>query len=306
MRRALIIVNPVAGHQHPRGVADHAAGILRDDGWTARVAETAAAGHATELAREHGKGAGLVVVVGGDGTLRETVVGLRDTASTAPLGFVPMGNANVVARELGIPRAPREAVEVLRHGKALSIDVGRVGEEIFLAMVGVGYDGWTTAGVGRMRATRLGGFVYRHGGSSLIYLLAGLPALLRLWPGRVRLRVDGAVLPRRFPSVLVCNTETYALGWAMTPGARIDDGRLDFQANRRSAPWFVLWSLAAGVARRPAPPLIAEYGRGTEVCVEADAPFRWQMDGDPMPPARRLEIGVLPAYTRILVPADGA
>ena len=221
MRRTVIIVNPTAGQARPLAVAEDARRFLEATGWTAEILPTEAPGHATELAREHAAGVERVVVVGGDGTLRETVVGMPDR--TVPVALVPIGKANVVARDLRIPRTPAAAVRALASERVVAMDVGRVDDSIFLAMVGVGYDGWVTAGVGRMRAGRAGAWLYRHGGSSLIYLLAGLPSLLRLRPTRVRVTIDGAESPRAYPSLVVSNTETYSLGWSMTPGASLHD-----------------------------------------------------------------------------------
>ncbi len=302
MKRAFVIVNPVAGEQRPMQAAADTRAHLEQAGWIVQVVPTEHPGHATELARECGRDQDLVVVVGGDGTLRETVVGLH--GQDTPVGLVPVGKANVVARELGIPRRPRQAIRVLTSGRARSMDAGQVGESVFLAMVGIGYDGWALAAVGWMRSTRWGAFLYRHGGSTLIYILAGLPALLRLVPNRVEVRCDGKRLAHRYPSLIIANTETYALGWAMTPGARTDDGRLDHQANRRSAPWFVMVTLLAAILRRRVPRWVAEYGSGRTYQVRADQPFRWQVDGDPMPPTAELQIDILPAYARILVPAE--
>ena len=88
--------------------------------------------------------------------------------------------------------------------------------------------------------------------------------------------VDGAEVPGRFPSLLISNTEIYALGWSMTPGARADDGVLDHQLNRGTAPWFVLWTLAAAVLHRRLPGWLAEHGRGRQYTVRSDTPFRWR------------------------------
>lgn len=301
MRRALVIVNPVAGEQKPLQVAAATRSHLEAAGWQVDALTTVGAGHATKLAREHGADRALVVVVGGDGTLRETVIGLHDHG--VPVGLVPIGKANVVARELGIPRTAAAAIELLSVGTARPMDAGQVGDSVFLAMVGIGYDGWATAGVGWMRATRGGGFLYRHRCASLVYAVAGVPALLRFFPGKVKVYCDEVALPGRYPSMVVSNTETYALGWAMTPGATVDDGRLDHQANRRSAPWFVLTTLLAAILRRRVPRLIAEYGSGRRYRVVSDRPFRWQVDGDPMTPVRQLEIEVLPGYAQIVAPA---
>jgi len=298
--RAFIIVNPVAGEQRPLRIADAAAESLRRAEWQVEVRPTERCGHATELVQQRGS-TDLVVVVGGDGTLRETVAGLQ--GDPTPVGFVPIGKANVMARELGIPRSPHAAIRVLTSGTATAIDVGTVGDRIFLAMVGVGYDGWVTAGVDAFRARPWGQWLYRHGGSTLLYVLAGLPALLRLRPTRVALEADGVRLPGRYPSVIVSNAATYAIGWEMTPGADVRDGQLDHQANRRAAPWFVAWTTVASMLRVRLPALVAEYGSAGNYRISADEPFRWQVDGDPMPPATELNIGLLAGHARLIVPA---
>ncbi len=301
MQRAVVIANPIAGQGAPMRAAEEARGHLEHHGWEVGVRPTSATGHATEIVQQCLHSTELIVVVGGDGTVREAVAGL-DGASV-PVGFVPMGNANVLARELRIPRNPQHSIPLLTAGEPLAIDVGRVEGMIFLSMVSVGYDGWTIAGVDWLRGTRVGGWLYRHGGSSCLYVLAGLPPLLlRTVPNRVRIEADGQLLTRRYPSAVFSNAEAYGLGWAMTPGANIRDGRLDHQANRRSAPWFVLWTIAASILHRRVPGVVAEYGGAAGYRVTADRPFRWQVDGDPMPPRRELHIELLPRHARIVAP----
>ena len=299
--RALIIVNPVAGEQRPLRIAEEAAEYLRRADWAVDIRPTERGGHATELARQRGE-RDMLVVVGGDGTLRETVAGLEG-AETA-VGFVPIGKANVMARELGIPRSPHAAIRVLTTGTARPVDVGTVGDRIFLSHVGVGYDGWVTAGVDAFRARPWGQWLYRHGASTLLYVLAGLPPLLRLRATRVVLAADGVALAGRYPSVIVCNAAAYAIGWEMTPGADVHDGQLDYQANRRSAPWFVAWTTIASMMKVRLPGVVAEYGRARSYRISAAKPFRWQADGDSMPPTTELEIGLLAGHVRLIVPAS--
>lgn len=304
MRKALIIVNPRAGEQRPERVADRARAHLERGGWSVAVAATQRAGHATELAAARGRGLDRVVVVGGDGTLRETVAGLAGEGPAVAL--VPIGKANVVARELGIPLRTEPAIAWITDGIARSMDVGTVGDAIFLAMVGVGYDAAVTEGVRRLRRARAGSLLYNHGGASAVYALAGLPPLLPVRRPALRVVVDDRPLPDCYRGLIVSNTETYATGWSMTPGADPGDGCLDHQANRRTAPWFVLWTLVAAASRRRLPSLVADYGRGRRYLVQASVPFPWQLDGDSMPRARELRIGVRPRYVRILVPAEPA
>jgi len=298
--RALIIVNPVAGEQRPLRIAEEAAEYLRRADWHVDIEPTEHGGHATELVRQRGE-RDLLVVIGGDGTLRETVAGLAGDAT--PVGFVPIGKANVMARELGIPRSPHAAIRILTTGRPTPIDVGTVGDRIFLSMVGVGYDGWVTAGVDAFRARPWGQWLYRHGGSTLLYVLAGMPALLRFRPTCVALEADGVALAGRYPSVIISNAATYAIGWEMTPGADVHDGQLDHQANRRSAPWFVAWTTIASMFKTRLPALVAEYGRAGCYRISADEPFRWQVDGDSMPSTTELEIGLLAGHVRLIVPS---
>jgi diacylglycerol kinase family enzyme len=301
MQHAEIIVNPIAGQGAPMRVAEDARRHLEAHGWEVGLRSTSATGHATELAKEGLDGADLIVVVGGDGTVREVVAGLD--GAPVPVGFVPMGNANVLARELRIPQSPVHSIPLLTTGEPLAIDVGRVDGSIFLCMVSLGFDGWTIGGLDWFRGTRLGAWLYRHGGSSGLFVLAGLPPLLlRLIPNRVAIEADGKALPGRYPSAVFSNAELYGLGWAMTPGADIRDGRLAHQANRRSAPWFVIWTIAAAILHGRVPAMVAEYGAAAAYRVTAERPFRWQVDGDSMPPRRELEIELLPRHALIIAP----
>lgn len=300
MKRALIIVNPTAGRGSPAEAAAAAAAALEGAGWQTRTEQTRHAGHATDIARCLASDADRVVVVGGDGTLRETVVGMPDRQ--VPLGLVPLGNANVMARELGIPRRPEAAAMLAATGAPITIDAGSAGGVVFLAMVGVGFDGRVTAGVGRLRSTMAGAWLYRHS-SAIAYGLAAIPALVDARGARLQILVDGAALPGRHASLIVSNAETYALGWAVTPGADVRDGLLHHQIGRRRAPWFVLAAQLAAVLHRRLPPSVADYGMGCRYRVVGDREFRWQLDGDPMPPARELDIEILPAYLRVVVPA---
>ena len=302
VKRALIIVNPTT----PGGGQDAIASTTREHleaaGWQVEIQATQAAGDARQIAAANAAGVGKLVVLGGDGTLREAVAGLGDQARHVAVGLVPLGNANVVAREVGIPLEPQRAIALLTRGRPRLLDAGRVEDKIFLAMVGVGFDALATAIVGWCRQTRWGSGLYRGGGADLLYVLAAMPALAQLFPQRLSVSVDGSPLPDAYCSVQVCNTETYSTGWSMTPGALPDDGMLDHQAGKRAAAPLVLWVLLAAMLRRRVPPALARYGRGRSYLIRGSRPFRWQMDGDPMPPTQSLQIDVLPAAVRLIAP----
>ncbi|MCA1718451.1 MAG: diacylglycerol kinase family lipid kinase [Actinobacteria bacterium] len=139
-REAIIIGNPKAGRHKGKDHLKRCAEILRSDGLDVEVWPTERPQHATELATL--AGARLVVAAGGDGTMNEVVNGLE---ADATLGILPLGTANVLARELGLPLNAEAACERILAGKERRIDVGvatdRKGRERrFTCMAGIGFD----------------------------------------------------------------------------------------------------------------------------------------------------------------------
>ena len=137
---AVIIGNPNSGRAGSKGYLEHCAKILRDGGLDVEVLNTERPDHATELASLAGDR--LVVAAGGDGTINEVINGL---STEATLGIIPLGTANVLARELRLPLDAERACERLLRGERVRIDLGvatnRDGvERRFACMAGVGFD----------------------------------------------------------------------------------------------------------------------------------------------------------------------
>ena len=144
--RALLVVNPkaTAASAKLRDVLAHAlASEIKLD-----VAETAARGHACELARQAAQdGLDVVVALGGDGTVNEVVNGLlaEGTGADLPaLAVLPAGGTNVFARALGMPNSPVEAtsqlLDALRTGRRRTIGLGRADDRWFTFCAGLGID----------------------------------------------------------------------------------------------------------------------------------------------------------------------
>ena len=116
---AVIIGNPNSGKAGSKGYLERHAKALRAAGLEVEVLNTEHPNHATELAGLAGDR--LIVAAGGDGTGNEVLNGLSRTAT---LGVIPLGTANVLARELGLPLKPDEACEHIVAGNTRRIDVG--------------------------------------------------------------------------------------------------------------------------------------------------------------------------------------
>ncbi|QIN83949.1 hypothetical protein GBA63_15815 [Rubrobacter tropicus] len=147
---AVIIGNPNSGSAGDEGYLEGFADTLRAGGLTVEVLNTERPDHATELAAAAGDrlviaaaaGDRLVIAAGGDGTVNEVLNGL---SAGATLGILPLGTANVLARELGLPLEPQGACERILTGSASRMDVGVAtdddgAERRFACMAGIGFD----------------------------------------------------------------------------------------------------------------------------------------------------------------------
>lgn len=174
-------------------------------------------GHGGELALARGDGYDAVFTLGGDGTAVEVISALA--SGGPPVGVLPGGTGNVLARSLGIPLRIDAAVPALLGGRETRIDLGRLGDgRHFVIGVGVGVDADMIAGASVTMKRRLG---------FLAYFASGIKAGVQLNRFRYRITADGIVHEGEAISVLVANLGRI-LGGLINLGRQIreDDGLL--------------------------------------------------------------------------------
>jgi diacylglycerol kinase (ATP) len=157
-RRALLILNPTAGTRTREG-ARRAVETLRALGVAVAVRETACRGDAERYAASASRADfDVVVAAGGDGTINEVANGLG--RHSPPLAIVPLGTANVLASELGLPLRPEAAARVIAEAQPRPIYVGLANGRRFLQMAGAGFDACVVEGVSAGLKRRLGKGAY--------------------------------------------------------------------------------------------------------------------------------------------------
>lgn len=227
-------------------------------------------------------GADLVIAIGGDGTIRAVCEELAGTG--IPVGIVPAGTGNLLARNLSIPLYLRAAVDVGLNGQDRAIDMVRVSgdamdEAVFLVMAGMGFDAAIMEGVNE-------GFKKKVGW--LAYVWSGLKALM--FPAiKVEVSIDGGEPTfHRARTVVVGNVGTLQGGMPLIPDASLDDGQLDVVLlyPRSFLAWFPLAARVLTKNRRTDETIIRMTGRSVVVRASASAPR--QLDGDLIEPGREL------------------
>ncbi len=300
MERACVIYNPVAGRGRASELARSVEQGLKSAGVSVEVLATEAAGDGKHLALTLSPEVRRIFVVGGDGTLREVASGVLVGGSTAALAHIPLGNANVVARELGVPLNPEAAIPALLDGEVQSFDVLEVNDQLVLAMVGVGYDAQLAMSMESARSG-FGRKWYRFHGDSL-YGLVGVCCLLKPELRRFDLVADGEILYGEFTGCIVSNMRTYAKGWAPNPEADPQDGVMNYSALKPGLFPSTALSLLAAARQRPMSTSLATRGSATDMLISAPNPFHWQADGDAMGLTSELRIHLRPKCLRLVVP----
>ena len=138
----LVVYNPTAGRRRA-SLLWRVLDVLIANGVRVDIAETQSAGHAVRLARDAAfRDESLVVAAGGDGTIAEVASGI--IGSKTRMGIIPLGTANVLAHELGLPFSPTAIAAALAFGRTRSIwpgiATGPTGRRLFIQMLGVGFD----------------------------------------------------------------------------------------------------------------------------------------------------------------------
>ncbi len=210
-KRMLIVFNPAAGARRRRRLLV-ALDLLRGLGMRPVVADTLRRGHAVELARQAAtEGVRIIVAAGGDGTIAEVAAGIA--GSDSALGVLPLGTANVLALELGLPRTPAGAAAVLAMGRTALLHPGLArhadGREVlFVQMLGAGFD---AAVVHHLPAG------LKRAIGKAAYVLQTLREMPRYAFAPIDVAMNGRV--ERAASVIVTKGRLYAGRFLLAPGA---------------------------------------------------------------------------------------
>ena len=211
----VLLVNPASGGGRTKSLLPKVEDELDKRHVVFRVERTRSAEHAVDEALRAADLAEIPVVMSGDGLIGTVGGALAGTG--VPLGIVPGGRGNDLARVLGIPSDPAGAVSVLASRHERQIDVGEVNGQRFLGIASVGFDSDCQDIANRTQLVR-GRFVYVY--SALRALAAWKPARFTLRIGEENLRFTGW-------SLAAANSSTFGGGMHLAPDASLDDGEFD-------------------------------------------------------------------------------
>jgi len=287
----LLLVNPSAGGGRARELLPRIERAMNARGLSHRVVLTQGIEHGREEARAAAEAGEVPVVVSGDGLIGQ--VGGALAGGATPLGLIPGGRGNDLARVLGIPTEVEAAVDVLAAGVPREIDVGEVNGRRFLCIASCGFDSDANRIANDAKWVR----------GRLVYVYAALRALAAWKPARFTLTLDGERKSVTGYTVAAANSKAYGGGMYAAPRAELDDGLLDVGATGNVGKLRFLRGLAKIFDGAHLEILEVQVWRAKHVVIEADRPFAVYADGDHLAdlPAT---ITVLPRALRIIAPVS--
>jgi YegS/Rv2252/BmrU family lipid kinase len=295
-----VVLNPMSGRcdrDTARRALERTFSVV---GVACRVHEAGPDGPILDRVREALRsGCDLVVAAGGDGTVSAVADALVGTGT--PLGIVPLGTTNVLARELDIPVDLDGALALLAGPHALApIDAMGLDGTSYFTQVGVGIDALMIRDTATASKKRFG---------RLAYLWTAAVRLVGFQPRRFVLTVDGVTVRRRASQVLVANCGLLGqppFRWG--PDIRPDDGTLDVCVIRARNLWDfarVGWNFLLGRHRRAPNVRYVTARRDVTIATASPKPLPVQADGE-IVGQTPVTVRVRPGAVRVVVPAPPA
>lgn len=287
--RALLLVNRHARRGQQQ--LDNAVQILRNMGFELCEERIDQPDHLPDIIRQYRDRVDRVIIGGGDGTLNAAVEGLVDTQ--IPLGILPLGTANDLARTLGISALLPEACRIIATGRIQHIDLGWVNGKYFFNVASLGLSVQITRKLTKQAKQRWG---------VIAYAATAFQVLWRTRRFTAEIRTDQRSLMVKTAQIAVGNGRFYGGGMAVAADAAIDDERLDLYSLEIDHWWQMLFVLPAMKQGHHATLPWVQAWQGQEFFVYTRKPRAINTDGE-ITTATPAHFRVIPKALAVVVPS---
>lgn len=291
-KKALLIVNPVAGRKLIQRNLGAVVRCIMDGGYLVTVAVTGARSEARELSARFGGDYDLIVCAGGDGTLNECVSGMAEKELQCPFSIIPCGSTNDFAVTHDLPNEVLPAAEAIAAGRLRRFDIGCFDDRIFLHHALFGAFTRLAYSTDQSQKNLLGFGAY---------VLDGLRELPNLKPIPLTVSADGVREEGEYVFGTV-SVNRYIAGIYTLPEELIgpDDGRLAavlLKAPKSVQDWDTLGrSLLSGDPNNAMVKVLV----GQRIEVEAKEDLEWSLDGESSGPRKKVSITAKCGFLNVL------
>ena len=287
-----LIWNPVAGNGAALKAYQLVTDALAERGISFTSEKSAYAGNATELAKEAvANGVKKIVVLGGDGTIREVAMALINT--DIPLGIISCGTGNDIVRPLKIPNDPLLALDVALGGEVRQMDAAMANDLLYFNVAGFGFD------VDVLRYVEI--YKKRMKNGSLAYMRGLLTALLHLSTRKTQISWPGGSMEAEVLIIAAGNGTHFGGGMMVTPKADPFDGLLDICIINNVSKLKAYLILPKFLKGEHLTTKYVTYFKTTELTAVCEPASLLDVDGD-MLPGTPVTFKILPKALQVIVP----
>jgi diacylglycerol kinase (ATP) len=230
-------------------------------------------------------GADRVIAVGGDGTLKLVATCVLNTEM--PVGIIPAGSANGMARELGIPLDPGEAMEVAINGHPKKIHVTMVNKELCVHLADIGFNAYIVKKFDDLPGRGMWG-----------YTKAAWHALWNHHKMEVELNIEKEIIRSEAAMVVIANATMYGTGVKINPDGRLDDDVFEVILVKK---YSVLEILKIRFTNLPFNPEAIETFKTSKLSIKTRHRVHFQVDGEYMGKVNQIEAKIIPSAINMIV-----
>lgn len=293
-QKMLLVLNPCAGRRRANRYLEQIRKILADGGFDVDVFTTSARGDATEKVRRCAKDYDRVAVIGGDGSLNEVISGMIASGAGVPIGYIPAGTTNDLARSLHLSTAILRAAQDVTGAGVFPMDIGCFNGRYFVYTASFGAFTRASYAAPQQVKNTLG---------HLAYLLEGAKDITRIRPVHLEIEAGDQRFSEDYIFGAISNSTSMGGILKLDP-RRVDlrDGKFEVMLIRAPAHVTQLINTIAALQWRNYEHDSIRFLTVDQVRIVAGGQMPWTLDGEYAEGTEEIDIRVLPGAVNLIVP----
>lgn len=292
-KKVLMIVNPRSGKRRPYFSAGKIAEMFAENDMELAVYYTAPDYNAEFLVKEHAADSDIIACCGGDGTISETISGLMDMNINKPVGYIPAGTTNDLARSLDIPTRSIKAAQAIISGDACPLDIGSFDSSYFVYIASFGAFTEVSYATSQKAKNLFG---------RLAYFFSAAKYMTKIRSHHLKVSTDKKRTEGDYIFGAITNSTSVA-GLFKYKNNSVDfsDGKYEVLLIKKPRNIFSALGICSSMLRGTYKGKYIEFFHASELEISSDKPLDWSVDGEHKRGGKTVRIKNHPQAVRLLM-----
>lgn len=282
LKRMMLIINPVSGRRTSLRFLPDIIKIFNEHGYVVSVFPTGSCGDAIKLCERYSNDFEIVVCIGGDGTLNETVSGIVRSCGSAPIGYIPSGSTNDFAACHKLSSDLLTAALNIAEGTPIQLDIGQFGDRYFSYIAAFGAFSWLSYKTPQNLKN-----IFGHSA----YILDAVKDLPKIKAHHLRFNLNGSTCEDDYIFGAICNSTSIA-GTISLPSDVVDtsDGKFEVLLVHKPQTLADFQSILTGILSQDYSSPFIDFYQTERLSIEAPENLIWSLDGERCDGAKSFEV----------------